>query len=162
MGCHVDICSILVLHSCSRDICSSMILPRMGPTTCCRGTSCFTMVFPTGCREISAPAPGASLPLPSSLTLVFCRATCFSHISSPLFSLTAAVQHFLPYLKYIIAEAPPALLSGSALASTMYILEQAGTGCVQHVGSPSPLLTETNPLASPTTKTLPHKYNKIR
>lgn len=44
----------------------------------------------------------------------------------------------------------------------MYVLEPAGTGCVQHGGSPSPLLTEINPLAFSTTKTLTHKCNKIR
>jgi len=36
----------------------------------CRATVCFTMVFSTGCRGISAPAPGAPPPPPSSLTLV--------------------------------------------------------------------------------------------
>ena len=31
----------------------------------CRGTACLTMVFPTGCRGISAPTPGAPPPPPS-------------------------------------------------------------------------------------------------
>ena len=34
----------------------------------CRGTTCLTMAFTTGCKGISAPAPGAPPPSPSSLT----------------------------------------------------------------------------------------------
>jgi len=45
---------------------------------------------------------------------------------------TAAVQRFLPCLNYVIAEAPPVSLMGSALASGGSVLEPAGTGSVQH------------------------------
>ena len=49
----------------------------------CRGTACLTMVFPMGCRGISAPAPGAPPPPPSSLTLVSAE-LFLSHLLTPL------------------------------------------------------------------------------
>ena len=52
----------------------------------CRGTACLTMVFTMGCRGISAPAPGAPPPPPSSLTLVSAE-LFLSHILSHIFSL---------------------------------------------------------------------------
>ena len=59
----------------------------------CRGTACLTMVFITGCRAITVPAPGASPPPPSSLTLV--SAELFpSHILTPL----SPCRFFFPFL----------------------------------------------------------------
>lgn len=55
----------------------------------CRGANRATMVF-MACREISTPAPVASSPSLSSLTLVPAR-QCFAFSHSPL---TAAAQHF--------------------------------------------------------------------
>ena len=55
--------------------------PSMG----CRGTACLTMVFTTGCRGISALAPGAPPPPPSSLTLVSAE-LFLSHLLTPLCS----------------------------------------------------------------------------
>jgi len=52
----------------------------------CRGTACLTMVFSTGCRGISAPAPGAPPPPPSSLALVSAE-LFLSHRLTPLSSL---------------------------------------------------------------------------
>ncbi|KAK4826739.1 LOW QUALITY PROTEIN: hypothetical protein QYF61_010992 [Mycteria americana] len=46
----------------------------------CRGTACLTMVFTTGCRGISAPAPGA--PPPPSLALMKAFEVFFKYISS--------------------------------------------------------------------------------
>ena len=80
-------------------------------------------------------------PPPSSLTLV--SAGLFhTHI----FFVTASAQHFLA-LKYVITEALPALLMGSALTSSRSVLELAGTGCAQHGGNSWCLLLETTPAA---------------
>ena len=79
------------------------------------------MVF-TGCRGISAPVPGALPPPLSSLTLVS-AGMVLSHFS--LLSLPAAVQPFLPFLKYVITEALPASVMGSALGSSGSVFERA-------------------------------------
>ena len=111
----------------------------------CRGTTCLTMVFTTGCRGISALVPGAPPP-PSSLTLV--SAGLFhTHI----FSVIASAQHFLALLKYVITEVLPALLMGSALTSSRSVLKLAGTGCAQHGGNSWCLLTEATPAAPAST-----------
>jgi len=109
-----------VLHGLQVDIRSTMPSVGCGRTTCC------TMFFTTGSGRISAPVPGVSPP-PSSLTLVSegLFLLHFSH-SSP----TAAVQHFSPFLKYVITEVPPASLMASAFASDESLLELAGTGSV--------------------------------
>jgi len=72
------------------------------------------MVFSTGYKGISASVPGPAPPC--RLHWPWCLQGCFSHIFLFL-PLTAAVQHFSPFLWNIITEAPPALLMGSALAS---------------------------------------------
>ena len=54
----------------------------------CRGTACFTMAFTTGCRGISAPAPGAPPPPPSALTLVSAEFLTSSHSSLRLQKLS--------------------------------------------------------------------------
>ncbi|KAM6059669.1 uncharacterized protein LJ206_014270 isoform 2-T2 [Theristicus caerulescens] len=68
--------------------------------------------------------------------------TC-SHFSLP----AAVVEQFLPLLKYVIAEALPPSLMGSALASGESVLELAGTGSVGHGGSFWHHLTEATPAA---------------
>lgn len=63
---------------------------------------------------------------PSSLTL----GSAVSHFSYSSFSqLLCSI--FLPFLKYLIREAPPATLGGSALTNSESILQLAGTSCVQ-------------------------------
>ena len=53
-----------------------------------------------------------------------------------LLPLTAAVQHFLPFLKYDTTEVPPAQLMGPALGSSGSILELAGPGSLRHGTAP--------------------------
>ena len=60
----------------------------------CRGRKCFTTIFCTGCREISAPGPGALHPHCSSLTLAFARVLLLSSFF-PLFFTVCAV--FFPF-----------------------------------------------------------------
>jgi len=82
----------------------------------------------------SAPAPGATPPFSSSLTLV---SVGLFHTFS-LLSPTAKCCYtggFFPLLKYVITEAPPLSLMGSALASGGPILELPGIGSVRHWGS---------------------------
>jgi len=66
----------------------------------CGGTACLTMVFSTGSRGISAPAPGAPRPPPSSLTLVSAE-LFLSDVLTPL-SLMLLPSSIFPFLKYII------------------------------------------------------------
>ncbi|XP_049649850.1 uncharacterized protein LOC126035357 [Accipiter gentilis] len=113
----------------------------------CRGTACLTMVFTTGCRGISALVPGAPPPPPSSLTWVS-AGLFLSHILTPLFRLLLR-SRFFPLLKYVIPEALPPSLIGSALASGGSFLELAGTGSIGHVGSFWRLLTEATQLPKP-------------
>ncbi|KAK4830416.1 hypothetical protein QYF61_010947 [Mycteria americana] len=75
-GLQVDICSTMDLHGLQVDICSTMDLHGLQVDICstvdlqgCMGTACLTTVFTMGCRGISALAPGAPPPPPSSLTL---------------------------------------------------------------------------------------------
>ncbi|KAM9590949.1 uncharacterized protein ACIBXB_005997 [Morphnus guianensis] len=58
----------------------------------CRGTACLTMVFTTGCRGISAPAPGAPPPPPSSLTLVS-AGLFLLHVLTPLSGCCFCLSH---------------------------------------------------------------------
>ena len=60
----------------------------------CKGTACLIMVFCMGCRGISAPAPGAPPPPPSSLTWVSAE-LFLSHALTPLFWLLLH-SHFYP------------------------------------------------------------------
>jgi len=95
-------------------------------------------------------------PLPLLLNCPWCLQSCFSHIVS-LLSLDCclpAVLGFFHLLKYVIPEALPPSLIGSALASGGSVLEPAGTGCIRHGGSFSHLLTEATPIAPPATKIL--------
>ena len=69
-GLQVGICSTMDPHGLQAGICSTMdphglqvgICSTMDPHGL-RGTACPTVGFTTGCRGISAPAPGAPLPL---------------------------------------------------------------------------------------------------
>jgi len=83
----------------------------------CKGTACLTMVFTTGCRGISAPVSGTAL-LPYSLSSLCC---CCSTVL------------FFPLFIYVVTEALPLLLMGSALASGESVLEP--TGFTGHRGS---------------------------
>ena len=56
-----------------------------------------------------------------------CRAVSFTFSHS---SLTAAVQHFSPFLKYVVTEVLLTSLIGSNLASGRSILDLAGAGSV--------------------------------
>lgn len=69
---------VRLLHRLQMDLCSPMALHRH------QGYRYITMVFPTGCRRISAPAPGATPCLPSLTSM---SAEWFvSYILTPLFS----------------------------------------------------------------------------
>lgn len=50
-----------------------------------------------------------------------------------LLPLTAAMQHFLPFLKYVLIEVPPAELIGPALGSSRFVLELSGMGSVMEI-----------------------------
>lgn len=102
------------------------------------GTICFTMVFSVGCREISAPELGAFTPLPCSLTLGVCRIVFLTFFS---LSHSCSTAFFLTFPKYVMTEATPTSLMGSALAYSGSVLELLGT-CVKHGSSPSSLLIE--------------------
>ena len=123
---------------------------------CYRRTACLTMVFTMGCT-------GAwSTTSPSFTDLGACRVVSltYSHFSLLLQLIIVWVSP-PPLLKCVIPEALPLSLMGSALAlpSGRSVLEPAGTGSIRHRGSFWQLLTEANPVALPTTKTLPGKPN---
>lgn len=81
---------------------------------------------------------------------------CFSHIF-----LTAATEHFLSFLKYVITEMLPALLMGPALGSGRSILG-VGWNRLSPTWSYSwSLLPKATPTAPLATKTLPHKLNTL-
>lgn len=73
-------------------------------------------------------------------------------VAFPHSSLTAAVQHFLPSLKYIPTEVPPAPLLGSALASRG-ASRASCKGLCPAQGKPWSILREATPAAAPATKT---------
>ncbi|KAM9590844.1 uncharacterized protein ACIBXB_005893 [Morphnus guianensis] len=118
----------------------------------CRGTACLTMVFTTGCRGISALAPGAPPPPPSSLTLVS-AGLFLLHVLTPLSGCHFCLsQQLFSFLKNVITEALPLSLIGLALASSGSVLEPAGIGSVGHSGSFQQLLTEATPVTPPLPK----------
>ncbi|KAM9591150.1 uncharacterized protein ACIBXB_006064 isoform 2-T2 [Morphnus guianensis] len=115
----------------------------------CRGTACLTMVFTMGCRGISALVPGAPPPPPSSLTLVS-AGLFLLHVLTPLSGCRFCLsQLFFFLLEYVITEALPLSLIGSALASGRSVSEPAGIGSVGHRGSFQQLLTEATPVTPP-------------
>lgn len=64
-----------------------------------RWTTCISMVFSRGWRGISTPAHGAHSDPPYSLNLV-CAGLFLPHVSHS--SLTAAAQHFFPFLNMLL------------------------------------------------------------
>lgn len=76
--------------ACSVDICFTEVLNEL------KGTTCFTTIFSTG--DTPVPAPGAPFPPSSSLTwtAAFMFLSYFCHDS-----LTAAAQHFCPFLNML-------------------------------------------------------------
>jgi len=117
-------CSSIVLQNLTMQVSICfLLLTSMG----CMGTACLTMVFTTGCGGISAPAPGAPLPHPSSLTLV--SAGLFHTFS--LFS--SGCCHF-PLLQFDITEMLSASLVSSDFTSGGSILEPAGIGSIRLKG----------------------------
>jgi len=105
----------------------------------CRGTAHLTMVFSIGCRGMSSLAPGA---LPS---LALVSAELF--LSHSLTPLSHCRLFFLLLLNYVLPEALPPSLMGSALASRGSVLEPAGIASIGHRGSFWQLLTEATPVA---------------
>ena len=127
----------------------------------CRGTACLTMVFTTGCRGISLCSGAWSTSSPSFFTdLGVCGVVPLTSSHSALSGCNcySSVTSF-PFLKYVIPEALPLLLIGSALGSSRSVLEPAGINFIGHRGSFQQLLTEATPGAPPATKTLPRKPN---
>jgi len=106
------------------------------------------MVFSAVCRGISALAPAASPPPSSSLTLVSAE-LLLSHILAALslWLQNAVKEVFSSFLKYVIPEALPPSLVGSALASCRSVLEPADFGSIGHRGSFQQLLKEATPVA---------------
>ncbi|XP_049649808.1 uncharacterized protein LOC126035336 [Accipiter gentilis] len=116
----------------------------------CRGTACLTRVFTTGCRGIFAPAPGASPPPPSSLTLVS-AGLFLLHVLTPHSGGSFSLSQLFFLLKNVITEALPLSLIGSALAGGGSVLEPASMGSLslEHRGSFQQLLTEATPVTPP-------------
>ena len=106
----------------------------------CRETTCFTMVFSTGCRGIPALVPGAPPPPPCSLPGAFL--SHFSHFSLPQLLRRA----FYPMC--IVTEATPVLVVGSALGRSGSVLGLVGSDCLHH-GSSSWCLLAEDTLAAP-------------
>ena len=72
---------------------------------------------------------------------------CFSHVF--LTPLTAALQHFLPFLKSIFTETPPAWLKGSAVSCGGSVLELAGKVCVWHWAAAPGVFSQRPPCSTP-------------
>jgi len=90
---------------------------------------------------------------PSFFTdLGVCRVASLTSSHSSLLTAVSPQVFFLPFLNYVIPEALPPSLIGSALASGGSHLEPSGTGCVRHGGSFWQLLTEATPIAPPLPK----------
>ena len=84
---------------------------------------------------------------PSFFTdLVVCRVVSLTSAHSSLW-LQVVYQVFFTLLSYVIPEALPLFLMGSALVSSGSVLEPAGTGFIRHGGSFWQLLTEATPIA---------------
>lgn len=82
-------------------------------STGCRGIMCFTMIFSTGFRGISVPAPAAPPPNHSSLTLVYAELflfSCFFPHSSLVLQCSSLSQICFPQGITISAEGPTCAL----------------------------------------------------
>jgi len=114
-GLQVDICSTLDLHGLQGDS-----LPHRGLQHGLQG-------------RISALVPGAPPP-PSSFTdLGVCRVVSLAYSHSSLSS--AVPQQVFPLLKYVITDALPPSLMGSALASSGSVVELVGIGSIRYGGN---------------------------
>jgi len=82
---HLDLLQHGLLHRCSADMFSSVVLHV-------RETNYFTMLFSTGCTGISALAPGSSPPPPSLSTLM--SAELLLTPFCPHFSFLHSTAHF--------------------------------------------------------------------
>ena len=76
----------------------------------------------------------------------WCPQACFSRVFSLLSPDAAAAQQFSPLLKYVIPEALPPSLMGSARAGSGAILEPPGTASVAHGGEASGSFSQKPPL----------------
>lgn len=104
----------------SMEICSGI------SSTDCMRTTCFIIVFSTGCREFSALAPGA--PLPLHLPELWYLPGCFTWFYS--FLLAAAVQCFNPFLN-MLSQRCHQHCWWAVLCIAASVLEPSGTGFVQ-------------------------------
>ncbi|KAM9639019.1 uncharacterized protein ACIBXB_013710 [Morphnus guianensis] len=147
-----------VLHGLQVDICSTMDLPGLQGDSLPHHGLHHHGLQGNLCSGIWSTSSSSS----SFFTdLGVCRVvslTC-SHFSLRLAFLCVLELFFL--LKYVIPEALPLSLIGSAVAGGRSILEPAGMGSLEHRGSFQHLLTEATPVTPPATKTLPHKPNTI-
>lgn len=87
------------------------------------GTSCFTTVFPMGCRGISA----LCLEHPPSF---FSSPGVHRTVSRTSFFIPHCSLVILPFLKCLFTEAAPALLTGSPQSCSRSAVDTAGTICV--------------------------------
>ena len=127
-GLQVDVCSTIHLHGLQGDS-----LPHHGLPHGLQGNLC------SAAWSTSSP--------PSSLTLVSAE-LLLSHILTPLSGCNCCCAvAFFPLLRYVIPEALPPSLMGSALASNRSVLEPAGIDFIGHRGSFQQLLTEATPVA---------------
>jgi len=76
-------------------------------------------------------------------------------------SLLAVVPQLLPFLKYVITEALPVSLVGSALAIRGSVSEPAGHWLCQTWGRLLAPSHRSHPCSPAATKTLPHKHNAL-
>jgi len=106
----------------------------------CRGTTCITMAFYMGCREICSST--CSTYSTSFIDLGVCRVVSLPYFHSSIMTVMLSCNGFYTFLSILSL-----LLTGSALVSDRSILEPAGTGCMVQGGSFSYLLTEANPAA---------------
>jgi len=94
---------------------------------------------------------------PSSFTNHgICRVVSLTYSHSSLL-LQLLLCRFFPLLQYVIPEALPPSLIGTALASGRSILGPAGTGSIRHDRKLLTAAHRSHPSDPPATKTLPHK-----
>lgn len=140
---------LLTVFSCS----SMWSLPWDSPSQTVSAWALPTGYNPSG-TDCSSRGPPQIIPPARSLLQrglsTGCRAVpvAFSHSS-----LTVALQRFLPFLKYIPTEVPPAPLLGSALASRGAARASSKWLCPA-LGKPWSILREATPAVAPATKTL--------
>lgn len=113
----------------------------------------FPMGYNPSGTDCSSRGPPQSIPPARSLLQHGLSRGCRAvPVAFPHSSLTAAVQHFLPSLKYVLTEVPPAPLLGSALARRR-ASRATCKGLCPAQGKPWSTLREATPAAAPATKT---------